>query len=53
MALYKLLKTRKEMEITDHHTYLLRSLYAGHEAAVKKGYGTTDWFHIWKEVHQG
>ena len=37
----------------DHLTYLLRNLYAGQEATVRTGHGTTDWFQIGKEVHQG
>ena len=41
------------MEISDHLTSLLRNLYAGQEAAVRTGHGTTDWFQIGKEVHQG
>ena len=40
------------MEIPDHLTCLLRNLYAGQEAAVKTGYGTTDWFQIGKGVRQ-
>ena len=36
-----------------HHTCLLRSLYAGEEATVRTKHGTTDWFQIGKEVHQG
>ena len=43
----------KEMEITDHLTCLVRNLYAGQEATVRTGHGTTDWFQIEKEVHQG
>ena len=39
--------------IPDHVTYLLRHLYAGQEAIVKIGHGTTDWFKIGKGVHQG
>ena len=39
--------------IPDHVTYLLRNLYAGQEAIVKIGHGTTDWFKIGKGVHQG
>ena len=35
-----------EMGITDHLTYLLRNLYAGEEATVTTGHGTTDWFQI-------
>ena len=49
----KLWKILKEMGITDHLTYLLRNLYAGQEATVRTGYGTTDWFQIGKGVHQG
>ena len=41
------------MEIPDHLTYLLRNLYAGQEATVRTGYGTTDWFQIRKGVRQG
>ena len=41
------------MGIPDHLTCLLRSLYAGQEATVKSGLGTTDWFQIGKGVHQG
>ena len=37
----------------DHLTCLLRNLYAGQEATVTTGHGTTDWFHIGKGVHQG
>ena len=46
-------KILKEMEIPDHLTCLLRNLYAGQEATVRTGHGTTDWFQIGKEVHQG
>ena len=46
-------KILKEMEIPDHLTCLLRNLYAGQEATVRTGHGTTDWFKIWKGVHQG
>ena len=49
----KLWKILKEMEITDHLTCLLRNLYAGQEATVKTGHGTTDWFQIGKRVRQG
>ena len=49
----KLWKILKEMGIPDHLTYLLRSLYAGQEATVRTGQGTTDWFQIGKGVHQG
>ena len=41
------------MGILDHLTYLLRNLYAGQEAAVRTGHGTTDWFKIGKGVRQG
>ena len=43
----------KEMEIPDHLTCLLRNLYAGQEATVRTGYGTTDWFQIGKGICQG
>ena len=49
----KLRKILKEMEITDHLTCLLRNLYAGEEATVRTGHGTTDWFQIRKGVCQG
>ena len=41
------------MEITDHFTFPLRNLYAGQEATVRTGHGTTDWFQIGKGVRQG
>ena len=41
------------MGIPDHLTYLLRNLYAGQEASVRTGHGTTDWFQIGKGVRQG
>ena len=41
------------MRIPDHLTCLLRNLYAGQEATVKIGHGTTDWFQIGKGVRQG
>ena len=41
------------MGIPDHLTCLLRNLYAGQEATVRTGHGTTDWFQIGKEGHQG
>ena len=41
------------MGIPDHLTYLLRNLYAGQEATVRTGHGTTDWFQIGKVVCQG
>ena len=50
---YKLWKILKEMEIQDHLTCLLRNLYAGQEAMVRTGHGTTDWFQIGKGVCQG
>ena len=40
------------MGIPDHLTFLLRNLYAGQEATVRTGRGTTDWFQIGKGVHQ-
>ena len=46
-------KILKEMGIPDHLTCLLRNLYAGQEATVRTGHGTTDWFQISKGVHQG
>ena len=49
----KLWKILREMGIPDHLTFLLRNLYAGQEATVKSGHGTTDWFQIGKGVHQG
>ena len=49
----KLWKILKEMAIPDHLTCLLRNLYAGQEAKVRTGHGTTDWFQIGKGVHQG
>ena len=50
---HKLWKILKEMGIPDHLTCLLRNLYLGQEATVRTGHGTTDWFQIGKEVHQG
>ena len=41
------------MGIPDHLTCLLKNLYAGQEATVRTGHGTTGWFQIWKGVHQG
>ena len=43
----------KQMEIPDHLTCLLRNEYAGQEATVRTGHGTTDWFQIGKGVCQG
>ena len=48
----KLWKIFKEMGIPDHLTGLLRNLYAGQEATIRTGHGTTDWFLIGKRVHQ-
>ena len=45
-------KILKEAEIPDHLTCLLRNLYAGQEATVRTGHGTTDWFQIGKGVCQ-
>ena len=56
----KLWQILKEMGIPDHLTCLLRNLYAGQEATVRTGHGTTDWFEIGKgytyriyNIHQG
>ena len=49
----KLWKNLKEMGIPDHLTCLLRNLYAGQEATVRTGHGTTDWFQTGKGVRQG
>ena len=49
----KLWKILKEMGIPDHLTCLLRNLYAGQEATVRTGHGTTDWFQIVKGVCRG
>ena len=49
----KLCKILKEMGVPDHLTCLLRTLYAGQEATVRTGHGTTDWFQIGKGVCQG
>ena len=49
----KLWKILKEIGISDHLTCLLKNLYAGQEATVKTGHGTTDWFQIRKGVRQG
>ena len=48
----KLWKILQEMGILDHLTCLLRNLYAGQDATVRTGHGTTDWFQIRKGVHQ-
>ena len=49
----KLWKILKEMGIPDHLTCLLRNLYAGEEATIRTGRGTTDWFQIGKGIRQG
>ena len=49
----KLWKILRDMGISDHLTCLLRNLYAGQEAAVTTGHGTTDWFQIGKGIRQG
>ena len=49
----KIWKVLQEMGIPDHLTCLLRNLYAGQEATVRTGHGTTDWFQIGKGVCQG
>ena len=49
----KLWTILQEMGIPDHLTCLLRNLYAGQEATVRTGHGTTDWFQIGKGVCQG
>ena len=46
----KLWKILKEMGIPDHLTCLLRNLYAGQEATIRTGHGTTDWFQTGKGV---
>ena len=49
----KLWKILKEMGIPDHLTCLLGNLYAGQEATVRTGHGTTDWFQIGNGISQG
>ena len=49
----KIWKIIEEMGVPDHLTCLLRNLYAGQEATVRTGHGTTDWFQIGKGVCQG
>ena len=44
-------KILQQMGIPDHLTCLLRNLYAGQEATVRTGHGTTNWFQVRKEVH--
>ena len=46
-------KILQDMGISDHLTCFLRNLYAGQEATIRTGHGTTDWFHIEKAVRQG
>ena len=46
-------KNLQELDIPDHLTCLLRNLYAGQQATVRTGHGTTDWFQIGKGVRQG
>ena len=49
----KLYKILTELGMPDHLTCLLRNLYAGQEATVRTGHGSTDWFQSEKGVHQG
>ena len=49
----KLWKIMKEVRIPVHLIFPLRNLYAGQEAKVRTGHGTTDWFQIGKVVHEG
>ena len=49
----KLWKILKQIGIPDHLTCLLRNMYAGQEATVRTGRGTTDWFRIGKGIYQG
>ena len=49
----KLWKILQDMGIPAHLTCLLRILYAGQEATVRTGHGTTDWFQIGKGIHRG
>ena len=49
----KFWKILKETGIPDYLTCLLRNLYAGQQATFRTGHGTTDWFQIGKEMHQG
>ena len=49
----KLWKILQEIRLPDHLNFLLRNLYAGQEATVRTGHGTTDWFQIRKGVRQG
>ena len=47
------MENSEEMEIPDHLTFPLRNMYAGQEATVRTGHGTTGWFQIRKGVRQG
>ena len=49
----KLWKILKEMGISDYNTCLLKNMYAGQEATLRIGHGTTHWFQIGKGVHEG
>ena len=49
----KLWEILQEVGILDHLNCLLKNLYAGQEATVRTGHGTTDWFQIVKRVRQG
>ena len=51
LNIQKLWEILKEMGLPDHLNRLLRNLYAGQEATVRTGHGTTDWFQIGKGVH--
>ena len=53
MQLFFLVYSKKEMGIPDHLTCLLRNLYAGQEATVRTGHGTTDWFQTGKGLRGG
>ena len=50
---HKLWKILQEMGIPEHLSYLLSNLYAGQEATIRNGHGTTDWFQIEKRVCRG
>ena len=47
-----LAKLNSQTTISDHLTCLLKNLYAGQEATLRTGHGTTDWFQIWKGLRQ-
>ena len=49
----QIVENSERMGIPDHLTCLVRNQYAGEEATVRTGHGTTDWFQIGKGVHQG